>query len=153
VVVYHSTDTIPISDFALAWRITDARWTSLPERLLSRIMPFSDRKSKELLDKASFDPAQYHAARQASLEEESDYDKERVQKWLRELPIPTSQDVYLCWQVGEGVAAATDWSTFVEVWDDLWYPFDRLCVFDETRQWAVVLGPEEQAVFIERNAR
>ncbi len=42
---------------------------------------------------------------------------------------------------------------FAEVWDDLWYPFDRLCVFDETRQWAVLLGPEEQAVFIERNAR
>ncbi len=59
----------------------------------------------------------------------------------------------MCWQVGHGVAAVMDWSMFAEVWDDLWYPFDRLCVFDETRQWAVLLGPEEQAVFIERNAR
>lgn len=152
-VVYHPTDTIPISDFEFAWRITDARWAALPERLLNRINPFSDRKSKELLDKSCFDPAQYHAARQASLEDEGDVNKARVQKWFRELPIAASQDVYLCWQVGEGVAAATDWSTFVEVWNDLWYPFDRLCVFDETRQWAVLLGPEEQAVFMERNAR
>jgi hypothetical protein len=41
----------------------------------------------------------------------------------------------------------------MEAWDDLWYPFDRLCAFDETRQWAVVLGPEERALFIEHNAR
>gem|GEM_PF-5600687 len=51
------------------------------------------------------------------------------------------------------VYCPADWSTFVEVWDDFWYPFDRLCVFDEMQQWAVLLRPEAQAVFIERNSR
>jgi len=158
--VYQSTDTIPISDFEFAWRITDAQWSSLPEGVLTRIKPLSTRKSKELLDESPFektvgrpfDPVRYHATREVSLEGGTDFEKQRVKRWLLELPIPPNQEVFLAWQVSDGVAAVTDWSTFVEVWDDLWYPFDRLCVFNETRQWAVLLGPEEQAVFIEENA-
>jgi hypothetical protein len=59
-----------------------------------------------------------------------------------------AQDVYLCWAIGEGVAAITDWETFIEIWDDLWHPFDRLCVFDETREWAILLGPNEDIFFL-----
>jgi hypothetical protein len=160
-VTYQPADTIPMSDFEFAWRITDAQWSLLPERVLNQIKPLSPRKSQELLEKSPFsetvgrpfDPGQYGATGQISLEAASDSEKECVKAWLRGLPIPANQEVYLCWQVGGGVAAATGWTTFMEVWDDLWYPFDRLCIFDETRQWAVLFGPEEQAVFIERNPR
>jgi hypothetical protein len=156
-VAYHPSDTIPMSTFEFAWRITNAQWSSLPEKVLSRIKPLSPSKSTELLQKSPFegtvdqlfDPGQYHVTRQVSLEGESNSEKQRVKKWFGELPVPANQEIYLCWQVGDGVAAVTDWATFIEVWDDLWYPFDRLCVFDETRQWAVLLGPEERAVFIE----
>ncbi len=51
-VTYQPSDTIPMSDFEFAWRITDARWSSLPDRVLSHIKPLSRRKSKELLDKS-----------------------------------------------------------------------------------------------------
>lgn len=158
-VTYRSSDAIPMSDFEFAWRITDAKWSSLPDRMLNRIKPLSPCRSKELLEKSPFVgtanglfvSGQYHATRQVSLEGESDSERERVKKWFRELPIPANQEVYLCWQVGDGVAAVTDWATFVEVWDDLWYPFDRLSVFDETHQWGVLLGPEEKALLIERS--
>jgi hypothetical protein len=157
-VTYHPGDAIPLSDFEFACRITDSQWSSLPDRVLHRIKPLSTCKSKELLEQSPFgdsrgrlfDDGQYHGTRNVSLEGENDSDRERVKRWFRELPIPSNQDVYLWWQVGDGVAAVTDWATFIEVWDDLWYPFDRLCVFDQTREWAVLLGPEERAVFIER---
>lgn len=149
--MYHPSDTIPMTDFEFAWRITDPRWSSLPEQVLSRIKPLSSAKSKELLEKSRCRPVdQFQAVRRISLEGESNAATERVMKWLRELPMSPRQEVYLCWEAGDGVAAVTDWATFVKVWDDLWHPFDRLCAFDETENWAVVFGPEEEAVFVER---
>jgi hypothetical protein len=163
-VTYQSSDIIPMSEFEYAWRITDAKWSSLPEETLRRIKPMGARRSKQLFESSPlcggpgwpypFDPASYHATRQLSLEAEDAPANERIREqgkqWYRRLPIAPENEVYLCWAVGEGVAAVTDWHTFTDVWDDLWYPFDRMCVFDDSRDWALLLGMEEYAVFIER---
>lgn len=159
-VSYHPADVIPMNDFEFAWRIADARWSSLPDKVLKHIKPLSASKSKELLEASPcdrlsdclFDASRYQAVRQVSLEGEGDCQVEQVRKWFGELPIASSQEIYLCWQVGDGIAAVTDWGTFTAIWTELWYPFDRMCVFDEGRQWAVVFGPEEHAVFIERRS-
>jgi hypothetical protein len=53
--------------------------------------------------------------------------------------------------MGDGLAAVIDWGTFTEIWDDLWYPFDWMCVFDDTNEWAVLFGPGEIARFAEKS--
>lgn len=150
-------DVIPVSSFAFAWRITDAKWASLPEEVLRRVRPLSERRSKQVFEMSPladrqgqpFDPERYHSAANTSLE---DVDAEHGASWLRALPVDAGEQVYVCWATaGRSVAVVTDWATFTEVWDDLWYPFDRVCVFDESLAWALLLGPEEQAQFIQRS--
>jgi hypothetical protein len=158
VVNYEPSDVLPMEDFGLAWRITDSRWSSLPEPVLSRIKPLSDTKSRELFARSSLsrpvgssaDFGPLHVTRRQSLEESGSSEDDRSKRWFRELPIEPTQDVYVCWGIGDGVAAVTDWGTFTETWDALWYPFDRLCVFDDTLEWMVVFGPEEDVCFLEK---
>lgn len=160
---YQLSDVLAMTDFALAWRITDSRWSALPDSLLHRIKPLAPAKSKELFESSPLrgplsDPPDFgrlHATRRQSLEESgaSREEDDRIRRWFRDLPIDHAQEVYLCWGLGDGVGAITDWGTFTEIWDDLWYPFDRLCVFDETRQWAVLFGPEEDVLFLEESAQ
>ena len=155
---YSSLDVIPIGEFEFAWRITDPKWSSLPQETLKRIKALSDARGKQIFEKSPlfgrrnlpFDAGRYHAIAQSSLEENGGPNGDRLKRWFRRLPNANDVECYLCWHVGEGIAAVTDWATFTEVWQDLWYPFDRLCVFDETLDWALLLGPEEYAVFIER---
>ena len=68
--------------------------------------------------------------------------------WLGNLPIDPREPVYVCWHSAQPSAIVTNWGTFVAVWDNLWYPFDAMSVFDETAAWAVVLGPESYAAFV-----
>lgn len=146
-VEYQPSDLLPLDLFRYSWRITDDRWSSLPEPVLHRIKPLSPEKSKGVFEKTRLlDPGCYRATRHVSLEGET----ESVKLWFRKLPIASNDEIYLCWE--RDVAAVTDWSTFVNVWDDFWYPFDRLYVFVDSLQWAVVLGPEEEADFVERVA-
>jgi hypothetical protein len=156
---YQDSDIISMKDFELAWRITDPRWSSLPESVLDRIKPLSDSKSRNLYACSPLsrplrnppDVGDLSIDRVQSLEESGPPQDAECYRWFRELPIESTQHVYLCWGIGEGVAAVTDWGTFLEVWDDLWYPFDRMCVFDDTINWAVLFGPEEIVRFAERS--
>jgi hypothetical protein len=148
---YHPSEIVPVKEFPLAWRITDPRWASLPADLLIHIKPLGPSRSKQLLDdlpfqgssQVPFDPTRFHAVKETRL------DTERERSWFQSVSIPTQEEVYLVW-VSAGTAAITDWGTFVQVWDDLWYPFDTLCIFDESHQWGVLLGPEERAIFVRR---
>lgn len=158
--VHHdSSQVIAIEDFPFAWRITDPKWTSLPKEVLSRIKPLTAARAKQVFDSSPlrdrvvggypFDPCRHHAVAHVSLEGTDDTDRDRVASWLGALPIANNTEVYVCWQADEGVAVITDWKTFSEVWDDLWYPFDSVCVLDDSTDWALLLGPEEHAVFIQ----
>ena len=152
------SDLIPMGQFGLSWRITDPRWASLPADVLSRIQPLSPAKSHELYESSllnipvgqSTDVEGYRVSRRRSLVESGDAEGDaEIRRWFEELGINREQHVYLCWNAAGGVAAITDWGTFLETWSDLWYPFDHLCVFDETSKWALLFGPEEEVAFLE----
>lgn len=159
-VTYRPSDVIAMDDFELSWRITDARWASLPESVLDRIKPLSLAKSKDLFESSPFgDPprnslgfAQLHTTHHQSLEESGTPEDHHIRQWFGDLHIDRDREVYLCWAIGGGVVAVTNWGTFLGTWGDLWYPFDRMCVFDDTREWAVLFGPEEEVSFLERSA-
>lgn len=157
---YKDSDIIPLKEFELAWRITDPRWASLPAAVLDRIKPLSDARSRELYALSPLsrplshppDVGQLSITRELSLEESGPSDDAKCDRWFRELPIEPTRQVYVCWGVGEGVAAVTDWGAFVEVWDDLWYPFDWMCVLDDTMEWVVLFGRGEVVRFAEKSA-
>ena len=154
---YEASDVIPMKEFELAWRITDPRWSSLPDAVLDRIKPLSEARSRELYAlsplarplKSPPDFGRLTITREQSLEASGPPEHAECRRWFRELPIEPAQQVYLCWGIGDGIAAVTDWAAVTETWDDLWYPFDRMCVFDDTLKWALVFGPEEVARFAE----
>jgi hypothetical protein len=157
---YQPSDLLAMDDFELSWRITDARWSSLPKSILDRIKPLSLTKSKDLFEGSPLsDPlrsppdfGQLRPTRHQSLEESGTPEDNRIQQWFDDLPVDRDREVYLCWAIGDGVAAVPDWGTFLDTWRDLWYPFDRMCVFDDTREWVVLFGPEEEVLFLERSA-
>lgn len=93
-------------------------------------------------------------SRYRSLEESGEPEGDaRITQWFADLPIEPARQVYLCWDSAGGVAAITDWKTFQETWGDLWYPFDHLCVFDDSGEWALLFGPDEEVRFLEMSAQ
>jgi hypothetical protein len=152
---YRPSDVLSMEDFGLSWRLTDARWSAQPVSILRRITPLAPPKSRALYEGSPLalsvgSPREIEGlrvVRRRSLADDGDSESDRTRQWLRELPIDPSREVYVCWGLGDGVAAVTDWGTFVAIWDDLWYPLDRVCIFDEARDWAIVFGPEEEVSF------
>jgi hypothetical protein len=148
-----TSDLVSLADFPLAWRFTDERWTRLPDQVLEGIKPLSATRFREIVARSPFevlltcrpDFSGFDISKPISLEEKNDATK----SWFLNLPIASNSQVYLCWSTHEGLAAVTSWRTFVDYWDDFWYPFDFLFIFDETRNWAVCLGSEEIAVFLQ----
>ncbi len=153
------SDVIPLKEFEFAWRITDPRWASLPDAVLDRIKPLSGARSRELYALSPLsrplryppDVGQLSITREQSLVESGLAEDAKCDRWFRELPIEPTQQVYVCWGIGGGVAAVIDWGTFTEVWDDLWYPFDWMCVLDDTLKWVVLFGPGEIVRFAEKS--
>ena len=149
------TDVIALEEFPLAWRINDPRWASLPAPVLGRLRPLTTARSRTLFEASPlsrpfltrYDRGRVRVARRTSLEDSGSPEDGPIRQWFRNLPIGPACEVYLCW--GDATAAVVDWGTFAEVWDDLWYPFDNLAVFDEMHDWWLVFGPDEEVIFLE----
>ena len=155
VVTIDPSDLRPISAFPFAWRITDERWTKLPSEELREIAFLSDEASVRVFQRfeqfptigMAFDAQKYHVVSDCRLDDTS---KQAVQEWFASLPIRPSEQVYVSWCGNPPAVAVMPWSIFTRRYDDFWYPFDRLAVYDDTLEWAVLLGPEERAIFILR---
>lgn len=156
---YFSCDVIPITEFAYAWRLTDDRWDELPDAVLKRIVPLSLMRGEQIVELSSIfrnsgpfcvNASRYHVTHSVTLAETDATSAQRVQGWLTTLPVHPRESVYVSW--GNRAAIVTEWSTFVGVWDSLWYPFDVLDVFDDSLSWGVLFGPEQFAVMVEQGA-
>lgn len=156
---YNTSDAVSMDDFPYAWRVTDERWALLPNEVLARIQPLSLERGKQVARQGSVfrhsgpfyvNIEHYHVVEACSLETRSHSEGGNVRQWLSQLPINPQEQVYVSW--GNNAAVATDWITFSMVWENLWYPFDVLDVFDDSLNWAVLFGPEEFAVFIKPGA-
>jgi len=153
-------DTIDIDDFAYLWRIRDARWDTLSDDLIRQILPLAPQRSQEVKEMSlevchqgpySLRTENYCLKLSSSLTVNNAEDEKRIGRWLSSIPILSEEKIYVCWvNADPSTAIITSWETFKRVWDSLWYPFDAMSIFDETLKWAILLGPEENAVYVER---
>ncbi len=158
-VTYKSTDLIPIGDFAYAWRITDEKWDCLSSDVLQHIRPLTLQRGSLVSEQAGtfryggpfyVNTTHYHVTSDCSCRVDNSVGYEnKVNHWLSQLPINPNEAVYVSWS--NDVAIVTDWGTYKVTWDSLWY-LDVLAVFDDSLEWAVLFGPEEFAVFVEKGA-
>lgn len=151
-ITYTTDDVIQIEDTPFAWRFSGEPWGTLSNAQRSVIFPLSEKRGKDIKEagrvlRQSYPPivntSLYRVISETSLEDEHD-----VLCWLTFLPIIGSEGIYISW--GDDQPVATAWDIFIQLWDDFWYPFDVVNIFDDTLQWAVLLGPEEWAVHIVR---
>jgi hypothetical protein len=154
-VTYNLSDTVDITDFPYAWRVTEERWARLPDALLHRLKCLNSEKAAAVCQQgrgfrapnALINGAEYHGKIGISLDYENDDGIRCIREHLLSLPIRGSEEVYVSWS--NDAALISDWSTFCLIWDDLWYPFDVIEVFDDSLDWAVLMGPEEYAIYVE----
>jgi hypothetical protein len=147
--------SIPLAAFPYAWRFLDERWDMLPQRVLDRLRPLDPEASQAVTQRGRVlrrggpfvvNTDRYRAVAGHTLVSDDLPGDALVRRWLAGLPIGAGEAVYVSW--GNGAVLVTDWETCVEVWDSLFYPFDTVDVFDDTLAWAVLMGPEEWAVFV-----
>jgi hypothetical protein len=157
VVIVSDADACGLGDFRYGWRVATPRWNVLLPEELARIRPLGPTKTAELAGRAPafhqypspFDPTAYHVVSELSLRE---VEAEAGRLWLRSLPVPASEELYLVWKhFGTPTGAVvTEWGLVETYWDDFWYPFDIVVAFDESLAWMVIFGPQEHVVFAER---
>ena len=147
-----------LDEFPLTWRITDERWDNLPISILSQLQPLASADAQLFAKKVAvfrqmgpFIPKEevLKVKSSQSLVEETIEHSAGIQHWFASLPIRCDESVYVHWSHVEPTALITTWSLFRSIWNSLWYPFDSMEVFDETGAWAVLLGQEELAWFME----
>lgn len=140
--------------FPLSWRITDERWSKQSEEVLSRLVFLNSERARLLTAQTRVFRYEYpwrlryeswHAEESTSLDYRNDSDVNLVRRWLDNLPVTRDTEVYVVW--ARQTALVTRWETMAAIWDDLFYPFDEMNVFDDTLGWALLLGQEECAVF------
>jgi hypothetical protein len=159
-VTFDTSQIINIAGFAYAWRITDPKWDKLPNAVLRQLKPLSeaasrvvDEKSMSLRRRGPFIVCEenYRIVSDCSLVDAEPHEVQRIRSWFLGLPIESSEQIYVHWaNVEPTTTIVTEWATFREVWDSLWYPFDALDVFDDTLAWAVLMEQEEQALYVEK---
>jgi hypothetical protein len=156
---YNQADTVPLTDFPYCWRFTPPWWDAPSETPTSSITALNEavgarvhNQSHELRNvyKLYVNINAYHVTNDVSLVDVQPEDACRVKEWLLQLPIKGTEQVYVNWY--NDAAVALLWEHFAAAWDCFWYPFDILTVFDDSMNWAVLLGPEEWAVYIERGS-
>lgn len=143
--------------FPYSWRIEDERWDKLPPEIMGQLSVFSESTVVALHEMVSafrepgpFVPKEgkLKIASRCSLVEEHIDDSARIQHWFATLPIPCHESVYVHWSNQQDAALAMTWSLFRAIWNSLWYPFSSVEVFDDSLEWAVLLGQEEEAWFM-----
>ena len=158
---FDEADFVPLCDFELAWRFTDPRRSWATETLGSPIKPLTASRGRELYASSPLaaplngDPesSPLVVTRRQSLEASDPEEEATCNAWFEALPVDPATRVVVCWNAAGGVAVVSNWETFLAAWDDFWYPFDLLCVFDASGDWAVLFGPGEEARFAEKAVR
>jgi hypothetical protein len=117
------TDFVPLSQFALAWRFTDADWDD--PALRRDVRPLRPERAAELLPRLTAACAAYHNGEHppdvhiaAPCVNETDARRARLA--LEALPVDPGQRVLVQWD--DRTAAETSWDTFVSQWKSFCYP-------------------------------
>jgi hypothetical protein len=123
-----------IQEFPLAWRWTDARYAVFAADVLPRLTPHSPDEASRLFEHAK---VLSRSADSAALHISADGPPAQVIAWLRAQQPRFTEEVFVCW-CGD-TALRTDWSTFIEHWDDFCYPSsDDVTVLPQSGSWMLL---------------
>lgn len=123
---------VPLADFPLRWRWTDARWSVLPPHALADIRPFSPARARDL-DRHSAEVARRPSLRRASIDSSLAND-DAVREWLRGQGIDAAARVTVSWD--PATAAEVSWGVLLEFWSDFCYPSsDDVTAWPASEAW------------------
>lgn len=150
-VSYSDDDSLPMGHTAYAsWHISDETLDKLSNELLRKLHMLSPEQARKI-------SAQGCMLRQSLLEsptaliathalgEAELQNSQAITQWFAQLPIEDRGQVYMSW--GDNHVVITDWSVFLALWDNLYYPRDTIDLFDSSLSWAIMFGPHEEVIF------
>ena len=129
-------DFVPLEQFALAWRFTDAGWDD--PALRRDVHPIRPARVAELQPRLSAACAGYHQGEQAAEVQiaapcENEADARRTRRALEALAPHPSTRVIVLWD--DRTALETSWATFSTQWESFCYPGTddaTVCPLDES---------------------
>ena len=153
---------ILIEDFDLSYRFTDALWDVLPPDALAGIRPLDYQSCNDLRqielqfrNKGPYNlvKSAYSVVSTRDLSGEGTSDETDDSRWFSDVLPQDATDVYVSWfNSTRSLVALVKREVFAQFWSSFFYPFDVVNVFDDTGEWACLLGPEEGALYCVANA-
>ena len=126
-------DHIPLDQFSLGWRFSDARYGNLPADALARIRAVGSQRAAAL---APIARRQCEEEAAFNLTFRSDDRPAAVRDQLRGLPLAPSTRIIVSWDAEKAVV--TDWEMFTTYWDDFCYPAsDDVTVWPLDAAWTL----------------
>lgn len=151
-VSYSDDDSLPTGHTTYAsWHISDEMLDKLSNDLLRKLHALSPERARqisaqgcglrqELLESRVGNLVATHSLSEADFENSAG-----IAQWFAQLPIENSSQIYISW--GDKHVIITEWSVFLALWDNLYYPHDTIDLFDNSLSWALMFGPNNQVVF------
>jgi hypothetical protein len=141
---------IPMDDFSMKWRFTDAKYNLLPPIHLEQLKPLDNKASKFLWD--FIIDSRLHSDIPFKKDFFRNIDKARIlidnsreiKKWLYQRGLPFNKDVYLSWQ--PDMAMIVPWKLLIKYFDAFYYA-DDLTVIDPSLSWALLFYHEDEIYF------
>jgi hypothetical protein len=154
-VTYSEDDVVDFSEFGYAWRFSGNPWGEITDEEKDAIKILSKERSNlvyvagtPLRSSGNVNIKQYHVVSEQYFTcELKDEAEERA--WLDSLPIKESEDIYINYW-GPDISVITTWKIFKEHYDDFWYE-DQINLFDDTLDWALLLGHNGWMDYVEKN--
>jgi hypothetical protein len=144
---------IPMEQFTLKERFSDARFRVLPPHHLTQLRPLAPESARRVGEftrplhrDVPFTDGFFRNVASTPLDDTDPEAVAAVRKWLFRRGLPFKARVFLSYE--PDLAIATTWKIVVKYWNDLWYPgSDDLTVIDGSLAWALLLWHEGQAFF------
>ena len=143
---------IPMEEFELKWRFTEAEYNIISKDHLELIKPFDPIASKflnnyivqtNLHGSIPFTEGFFKTIDRIDFRLDGEKD---VKKWLYKRGFPFYKEVYLSW--GEDHSLMVPWKILIKYFDDFFYPGpDDLSVFDQSLNWAIMFFHESEIYF------
>jgi hypothetical protein len=154
-VSYSDDDSLPTAHTAYAsLHISDETLDKLSNDLLRKLHALSPERARQLSAQGCRLRQELLGSRVGNLIathslSEADFENSHaIAQWFAELPIESSRQIYMSW--GDKHVIITEWSVFLALWDNLYYPHDSIDIFDNSLSWALMFGPNEQVIFARR---
>jgi hypothetical protein len=161
---YKKNDILSLEEYGGIDVLIPDRWKQTNiDNILKHIVLLSSEKGEEISRNLApfknppypFNPENFHTVTSVVYKDNT-AGIDVVKVWLRSLPISESEDVYIFrndkkWKKNGCSIYVAKWRHFIEeIWQICRSTFDLLFVMDDSCDWAIMFGPENAAIYIEK---